>query len=242
LFGKNPDRGGSEMKKKAICLLSGGLDSTTSLYVALREGYEVLALTIHYGQTHAKEIDCAREIARILSIRHFVIPVSMPWKGSALLDEKIQIPSGRDPRQMASEIPVTYVPARNSIFLSLAASWAETEKADAVFIGANALDYSGYPDCRPEFLEAFERMLAVGTKVGVEGSRTQIKAPLLRLSKKEIVLLAADLYVPLAKTWSCYRGGDTPCGECDSCVLRSKGFSEAGLPDPLVTNAISRNS
>jgi 7-cyano-7-deazaguanine synthase len=230
------------MKKKAVCLLSGGLDSATSLYEAIREGYDVRALTVHYGQSHAKEIVCAREIAKALSIPHEVIPLTLPWKGSALLDEQIHIPASRDLRKMSAEIPVTYVPARNSIFISLAASWAETERAAAIFIGANALDYSGYPDCRPEYFEAFERLLAVGTKAGVEGARIQIKAPLLHLSKKEIVLLAAELQVPLAKTWSCYRGGKLPCGDCDSCLLRSKGFAEAGLPDPLVTNAVSRHS
>ncbi len=221
------------MSQKAVCLLSGGLDSVTSLYVAKREGYRLLALTFAYGQRHTKEIECAQAVARDLEIRHRVVPLEMPRQGSALLDPAIPVPVHRRESEMGADIPVTYVPSRNTIFLAMAASWAEAEGAGAVFIGANALDYSGYPDCRPEYFEAFERLLAVGTKAGVENRGIRICAPLLRLSKKEIVILGSALGVPFDKTWSCYRGGDFICGECDACLLRAKGFREAGIFDPL---------
>ncbi|MFA6600912.1 MAG: 7-cyano-7-deazaguanine synthase QueC [Candidatus Omnitrophota bacterium] len=230
------------MKPKAVCLLSGGLDSATCLYAASHEGYDVRALSIRYGQRHEREIECARAIAGGLGIAHEIVTISLPWKGSALLDPAIEIPSGREASQMASDIPVTYVPARNSIFLAVAASWAETEGASAIFIGANALDYSGYPDCRPGFLQAFERMLEAGTRAGVEGRPLRICAPLLSLSKKEIILLASSLGVPFEKTWSCYRGGRVPCGTCDSCLLRIKGFREAGIEDPWTADASSCHS
>ncbi len=223
--------------KKAVCLFSGGLDSATALYVARSEGYELLALTIHYGQLHEREIHSAREIAAGLKIPHEIVAISLPWKGSALLDSSVPMPLRRPLEEMTQEIPSTYVPARNSIFLALASSWAETAKAEAVFIGANALDYSGYPDCRPEYLAAFEEMIRLGTKAGAEGRKIQIKAPLLRLSKKEIIQLGRRLGVPFEKTWSCYQGKGTPCGECDSCRLRAKGFEEAGLKDPLLSHA-----
>lgn len=225
--------------KKAVCLLSGGLDSTTALYQARREGYEVYALTLHYGQLHEKEIDCARQIAGELGIPHHIVAISMPWKGSALLDSSIPVPTGREESEMAKEIPSTYVPARNSVFLSLAASWAESLGAEAIFFGANIQDYSGYPDCRPEFLNAFTELIRLGTKQGSEGRQMEIKAPLLKLSKKEIVLLGHLLGVPFQKTWSCYQGKGEPCGECDSCILRAKGFREAGFEDPLSHHATS---
>lgn len=225
--------------KKAVCLLSGGLDSTTTLYIALREGYEVTALTIHYGQLHEKEIESARVIASDLKIPQHMLSVPLPWGGSALLDSGIPIPVARDCFQMKAEIPATYVPARNSIFLSLAASLAEAQGAEAIFIGANALDYSGYPDCRPEYLRSFEEMLRRGTKAGIEGKMIRIEAPLIRLSKKVIIELAHALGVPFQKTWSCYQGWDIPCGQCDSCRLRAKGFREAGMEDPLIAYAVS---
>ena len=226
-------------KQHAVCLLSGGLDSATALYAARAEGYECIALTLQYGQLHVREIESARTIAARLGLRHFTIPVELPWKGSALLDPSIQMPAGRSERDMQKEIPVTYVPARNSIFLTLAASCAEACGAEVIFIGANALDYSGYPDCRPEYFEAAEKMITLGTKAGVEGKGFAIKAPLLKMSKKEIVLLGAKLGVPFEKTWSCYQGKDRPCGECDSCILRAKGFREAGTADPLFNHEIS---
>lgn len=220
---------------KAICLLSGGLDSTVSLYVARSEGYSPIALSIEYGQRHFREIASARALTKALRVPHFFAALSMPWKGSALLDAKIQLPKGRDEKTMAVEIPVTYVPGRNSVFLSMAMSCAETQRAEAIFIGANALDYSGYPDCRPEYLEAFARAMLSGTKAGGEGWKVEVKAPLINLTKKDIVLLGRKLGVPFETTWSCYAGDDKPCGVCDSCILRAKGFHEAGIPDPLVS-------
>lgn len=221
------------MKKKAVCLFSGGLDSTTTLYAARAENEECIALTFHYGQLHSKEIECSQKIAQELGVAHFLVPIELPWKGSALLDSGIPMPVGRTEKAMQKEIPVTYVPARNSIFLTFAASCAEASGAESIYIGANALDYSGYPDCRPEYFEAAANMIRLGTKAGVEGKAFAIKAPLLRMNKKEIVMLGARLGVPFEKTWSCYQGKEKPCGECDSCILRAKGFREAGIPDPL---------
>ncbi len=219
---------------KAIVLLSGGLDSTTTLYVALRDGFQPIVLSFHYGQLHEKELFSAKRIAAALKLEHWIIPLSLPWGGSALTDSQYVIPKGRDEKEITNEIPVTYVPARNSIFLSLAASLAETKEASAIFIGANALDYSGYPDCRPEFLKAFETLIRRGTRAGVEGKRIRVIAPLLELTKAEIVRLARELKVPFEWTWSCYDGKEIPCGECDSCILRAKGFREAGMSDPLL--------
>ena len=222
--------------KKAVCLLSGGLDSTTALYAALKERYEVTALTIHYGQLHQREIDFARETAFHFSLPHHIVPIAMPWKGSALLDSKIPVPVLREESLMSADIPSTYVPARNSVFLSLAASCAEAIGAQTIFIGANILDYSGYPDCRPEYFDAFEEMIRLGTKAGVKGKGIKINAPLLYLNKKEIIQLGQKLGVPFEMTWSCYQGKEMPCGQCDSCLLRAKGFHEAGTPDPLLAN------
>lgn len=221
--------------KKAICLLSGGLDSTVCLYVARSEGYSPVALSIEYGQRHSREVAAAQAVAQKLGIPHYLAAVNMPWKGSALLDAGIAIPKGRDERTMSGEIPVTYVPGRNSIFLSMAMSCAEAEKAQAVFFGANVLDYSGYPDCRPEYIEAFGDAVTRGTRDGVSGRKVEIKTPLIKLTKKDIILWGEKLGVPFESTWSCYSGGDKPCGGCDSCILRAKGFREAGLPDPLIT-------
>jgi len=222
------------MSSTAVCLLSGGLDSATALYVAMRECEKVYALTIHYGQLHEREIQSAHKITKKLSIPHEVIEISMPWKGSALLDSKISLPKNRESNEMALGIPATYVPARNTVFLSLAASYAETVKANLIYIGANAIDYSGYPDCRPEYFEQFEKALTLGTKCGAEGRGIKIKTPLILLKKSEIIQLGNSLNVPYDLTWSCYQGGDFPCGECDSCVLRAKGFEEAGAADPLL--------
>jgi len=217
----------------AVCLLSGGLDSATALYVAIQEGFTPVALTVDYGQRHRREIESARRIAKALKIEHQVISAKLPWGGSALLDTSIEVPSHRSTDEMAEAIPATYVPARNTVFLSLAASLAETRGADAIFIGANALDYSGYPDCRPDFFRAFETCIAKGTKRGTEGKKLQVFAPLINLKKSEIVLLAHKLEVPIDWTWSCYRGEQVPCGNCDACILREKGFSEAGLEDAI---------
>ena len=220
--------------KKAICLLSGGLDSTVSLYAARSEGYAPIALSVEYGQRHFREIAAARALTKMLVIPHFFSTLSMPWKGSALLDQKIKLPKDRDEKMMSGEIPATYVPGRNSVFLSMAMSCAEAENAEAIFIGANVLDYSGYPDCRPEYLTAVATAMWSGTKAGVEGKKIVIKAPLIKLTKKEIVLWGQKLGVPFDKTWSCYAGEDAPCGTCDSCILRAKGFREAGIQDPLI--------
>jgi len=224
------------MKKRSVVLLSGGLDSTTSLYVSLRDGYETAALTLDYGQLHQREIGFAKMHTAQLGIAHKIVNFELPWKGSSLLDSSIPIPANRKPVRNASQIPSTYVPARNSIFLTLAASYAETLQANAVFIGANALDYSGYPDCRPDFLRSMENTLNLGTKRGVEGFHLSLEAPLLSLSKAEIIKLGYSLNVPFDITWSCYRGSDRPCGDCDSCVLRAKGFLEANIADPALSS------
>ncbi len=219
--------------KKAVVLLSGGLDSTTALYVALRESIDTIALSFNYGQSHERELDSARKIASFLKIEHRIVPLSLPWGGSAITDEKIPLPKGRNQAEIKEGIPATYVPARNSIFLSLAASLAEAKEAEAIYFGANALDYSGYPDCRPSFIDAFQKMIEMGTKAGAEGKKIRVVTPLLHLSKAEIVRLGGELKIPFEWTWSCYEGGEFPCGECDSCILRAQGFQEAGIEDPL---------
>ncbi|MDD5449977.1 MAG: 7-cyano-7-deazaguanine synthase QueC [Candidatus Omnitrophica bacterium] len=214
--------------KKAIVLLSGGLDSATTLYYAKAKGYKCLCLGFDYGQRHVREIKSAQAIARRAGCRWQLLKINLPWKGSALLDKRMKVRTiVNSPWSMVHGIPNTYVPARNTIFLSFALSYAEAEGADAIFIGANAVDYSGYPDCRPRFIEAYNRVAAEGTKQ----SKIRIKAPLINKSKKEIVTLAARLRVPLELTWSCYKGASRPCGQCDSCVLRKKGFREAGITD-----------
>ncbi len=220
------------MKKKSVVLLSGGLDSTTVLYSTIRRGDEVSVLTVHYGQLHHKEIEFARKTTARLRLRHEVVHFNLPWKGSALLDAAIDVPKNRTSLAMGQGIPVTYVPARNTVFLALAASFAETLGAQNLVIGANALDYSGYPDCRPAFLQSMAETLRLGTKFGEEGGRFEVDAPLVNLSKKEIILMGAGLQVPFELTWSCYRGESQPCQQCDSCLLRAKGFAEAGLHDP----------
>ncbi len=224
-------------KRFAICLLSGGLDSATALFIARNESFTPLALTIDYGQLHRRELESAKQIAKHVEIEHRIVSIQLPWGGSALLDPKIQIPENRSVDEIPKEIPATYVPARNTIFLSLAASFAEARGAEAIFIGANALDYSGYPDCRLEYLISFEMLLKQGTKRGVEGKSVEIKAPLIVLKKSEIIRIAHALGVPIEWTWSCYKGGEFPCGVCDSCLLREKGFKEAGIPDPLIVQS-----
>lgn len=214
--------------KKAVVLLSGGLDSTTCLAVALRDGYKVYAISFDYGQRHKKELQCAKAIAEFYNIEQKVIKIDNVG-GSALTDMSIDVPEYKG----TSDIPVTYVPARNIIFLSHAVGYAEVVGAEAIYIGVNAVDYSGYPDCRPEFIEAFERTVMLGTKSGVEGNAVKIVTPLIRLSKAEIIKLAGECRAPLHLTTSCYRGGNKACGVCDSCVLRLKGFKEAGMEDPI---------
>ena len=202
---------------KAIVLLSGGLDSATVLYYAKAKGYKCQALIFDYGQRHRREVRSAVAVAKRAAVEYRVVRISLPWKGSALLDKKIKVPVKRK----FTGIPTTYVPARNIIFLSFALSYAETIGAKAIFIGANAIDFSGYPDCRPQFFKAFQKVIQTGTKA----KRIKIEVPLLRMTKAQIVNLAMKLKVPVELTWSCYQGGAKPCGVCDACRLREKGFS-----------------
>lgn len=218
--------------KKAVVLLSGGLDSATTLYYAKKKGCRCFCLIFDYGQRHRKEIDSARRIAQRAGCVYQIIKISLPWKGSSLLDKNKPLPVTRYP--LPANIPTTYVPARNIIFLSFALSYAEAIGASDIYIGANAIDYSGYPDCRPEFYQAFIRAAALGTKAGVEGAGVKIVTPLIRKTKAGIVKLGMGLGVPYELTWSCYKGGKMPCGECDSCRFREKGFREAGCADPLL--------
>lgn len=227
----------SRASKKAVVLLSGGLDSATTLYIAMEEGYRPFALSLGYGQRHRREVECARWLADHRGIEWRELSIELPWGGSALLDPGLEMPKDRTLAEMTAHIPSTYVPARNTIFLSFALSWAEALEASAIFIGANALDYSGYPDCRPEYFEAMEDVFQRGTKAGVEGESIHIVAPLLSKTKAEIVRWGRELGVPFEHTWSCYEGGDVPCGACDACLLREKGFREAGLTDPLLSVA-----
>jgi len=229
-------RAGEPLRRRAVVLLSGGMDSATVLAMAEKRGYDISALSFDYGQRHRREIICARKIAFHFDVReHLVLRIPLgELGGSALTDPKIQIPAGKGPWRRGACIPATYVPGRNLILLSFAAAYAEVIGAEAVFIGANALDYSGYPDCRPDFLRQFESTAAKGTRRGISGKPLRIIAPLLRLSKADIVKLGASLGVPFQLTWSCYRGGIRPCGRCDSCLIRAKGFREAGMKDPLI--------
>ena len=223
------------MTPKAVCLLSGGLDSATCLALARRDGYECYALSFDYGQRHRIELDAAARVAQALGAkRHIVAKIGLDAFGGSALTAAIDVPKGRSADQMEHGIPVTYVPARNTIFLSFALAWGEVLGTGDLYIGVNALDYSGYPDCRPEFIEAYERMANLATKAGVEGTaRVRIHTPLLRLSKSEIVTLGQELGLPFGLTHSCYDPAPDgrPCGECDSCLLRRKGFQEAGIED-----------
>ncbi len=223
--------------KRAVCLLSGGLDSTTCLAHARSEGYECYALTVDYGQRHRVEIEVARLVARASGAAgHEIISVDLRRFGGSALTADIDVPKHRAVEEMGQGIPVTYVPARNTVFLSLALAWAEALDAGDIFLGVNAIDYSGYPDCRPEYIEAFERMANLATKAGVEGrQRLRIHTPLIQLTKAGIVKRAAELGVDFGLTSSCYDPDESgrPCGDCDSCLLRRRGFAEAGLKDPL---------
>lgn len=219
----------------AVVGLSGGLDSTVCLALATRESPDgVLALTFDYGQRHGIELDRAGAVAARYGVEHLVVTIdASTWGGSALTDRSIEVPR---PGESGEVIPVTYVPARNLIFLSVAVGIAEVRRADSVWIGVNALDYSGYPDCRPEFISSFEATAALALKRGVEGNPVSIRAPLLTRSKADIVRLGVELGAPLELTWSCYRGGPSPCGACDACHLRAKGFAEAGVADPALSS------
>jgi 7-cyano-7-deazaguanine synthase len=218
----------------AVVLLSGGLDSYTAAAILQRDGFDVCALSVIYGQRHAREIDSARAVARALDVRqHLEVRVDLAAIGGSALTTDSPVP--KDRTLDAAVIPATYVPARNTVFLSLALAWAEVLDARDIAIGANALDYSGYPDCRPDYLEAFERLAALATRAGVEGSRFRIHAPLLHMSKAEIVRTGLSLGLDYGLTHSCYDpdSAGRPCRRCDSCVLRAKGFAEAGVDDPL---------
>src|SRR5436190_16642128 len=222
--------------KRAVVLLSGGIDSTTTLAIAIAEDYETYALSFDYGQRHQIETDAARRVANSLGAKeHHVAKIDMRIFGGSALTDDVDVPKQRSATEIGHGIPVTYVPARNTIFLSYALALAETLGAGYIFIGANAIDYSGYPDCRPEFIAAFETLANLATKAGVEGARFRIHAPLIKLSKAEIIRQALELDVDLALTHSCYDPSPdgVACGECDSCLLRLKGFREAGLEDPI---------
>jgi 7-cyano-7-deazaguanine synthase len=214
---------------KSVVLLSGGLDSATTLYFAKSKGYACHCLIFDYNQRHRREIKSAVAVAKKAKCPYSLVKISMPWKGSALLDKKINLPKNQSLTR--GGIPPTYVPARNIIFLSFAASYAEAIGARDIFIGANAIDYSGYPDCRPDFIRSYQAMLAKGLKTGVEKKVIRLQTPLIRKTKAQIVKLAKSLDVPLQLTWSCYQGGNKPCGVCDSCRFRAKGFEEAGYED-----------
>ncbi len=223
--------------KRAVCLLSGGLDSATCLGVARRDGFECYALSFDYGQRHAVELAAAARVAKHYQAReHKIAKIDLRVFGASALTADLSVPKHQSASEIGAGIPITYVPARNTIFLSFAMAWAEVLESPDIFIGVNAIDYSGYPDCRPEFIAAFERMANLATKTGVEG-RTALKihTPLAQLNKAEIVRLGAEVGLDFALTHSCYdpEEGGRPCGQCDSCLLRRKGFSEAGIPDPL---------
>ena len=221
---------------RAVVLLSGGLDSATTLALAAGTGFECYALSFDYGQRHRRELDAAREVAAALgAVRHEVLAFDLRRFGGSALTADIAVPRDRSDAELGRGIPVTYVPARNTIFLSFALAWAETLGAGDVYIGVNVLDSSGYPDCRPEYIEAFERMANLATKAGVEGRLLTIHTPLIRMSKAEIVETAISRGVPLELTWSCYepQSDSAACGRCDACQLRRRGFAEAGHTDPL---------
>jgi 7-cyano-7-deazaguanine synthase len=241
------------MKRLGLVLLSGGLDSTTVAALARRQGYDLSAVTVHYGQAHHREIESARRVAQALALNHRVVDVTffkeLAWYSALTHPERFALPADRAPEAMAQDIPVTYVPLRNTFFLTLGAALLESEALQAIegerilpaqleavlFIAANAVDYSGYPDCRPEYYRAMAESLRLGSKLGTQyGVAPRIETPLIQFSKAEIVRLAVQVGAPLEHTWSCYEGGDHPCGRCDSCLLRAKGFEEAGTPDPAL--------
>jgi 7-cyano-7-deazaguanine synthase len=222
--------------KPAVVLLSGGIDSSTTLAIAIAEGFEPYALSFDYGQRHQIETEAARRVADSLCVKeHRIAKIDMRVFGGSALTDDVEVPKKRSEAEIAHGIPVTYVPARNTIFLAYALSWVEVVQASDIFLGVNAIDYSGYPDCRPEFIAAFENLANLGTKAGVEGRRFHIHTPLIKFSKSEIIRKAVELGVDLSLTHSCYDPSPEgfACGECDSCLLRLKGFREAGLRDPI---------
>jgi len=241
------------MPSYGVTLLSGGLDSTTVAVQALHETANLSAITFHYGQSHSKEVDCAQEIAGVLGIQHQLLDISflgqVAWYSALTNPDRFPVPEDRPLEKMGASIPITYVPLRNTIFLSLAAAYLESQVLYAleidgvspkevearVYMAPNALDYSGYPDCRPEYFQKMTKALAYGSKLWTEYQiPIQVKTPIIEMSKMEIVKLGLRLKAPLELTWSCYQGGSLPCGSCDSCLLRAKGFDEAGVPDPAL--------
>ena len=241
-----------------VTLLSGGLDSTTVTAYARDRTERLTALTFHYGQSHAKEVDQAQQIAQIMGIDHKLLDISflsdVAWYSALTSPDLFPIPKGRDAKEMGFGIPITYVPLRNTIFLALSAAFLESQVLHAIeveghpadevqaclYMAPNAIDYSGYPDCRPEYFEQVRETLRYGSKLGTQyGIAFDVETPIIRLSKAEIVKMALELKAPLEHTWSCYEAGDAPCGRCDSCILRAKGFQEAGVPDPLLVRATS---
>ena len=233
----------NDQTKKAVILLSGGLDSATVLAIAKAEGYEPYALSFSYGQRHAWELEAAKRVAASIGVaQHRVTTIDLRAFGGSALTADLDVPKGRDAEEMSHGIPITYVPARNTIFLSFALAWAEVLGASDIFLGVNALDYSGYPDCRPEFIAAFEKMANLATKAGVEGRQhLRIHTPLIAMTKAQIIATGMELGVDYALTSSCYDPGPTgaTCGQCDSCLLRKKGFRENGIEDPLRRAATS---
>jgi 7-cyano-7-deazaguanine synthase len=239
------------MHKVGVVLLSGGLDSTTVAAFAQKQGYELVAVTVHYGQKHSREIESATRVARSLGIKHEVVDVGffkrLAWYSALTSSEQFSVPKLRNQADMAADIPITYVPLRNTFFVTLAAAFVESEAlylieqkkikpqevTASIFIAANAIDYSGYPDCRPEYYAQMAKAICLGSKLGSQYNRPiTIETPIISMTKAEIVKLAVDLKAPLEFTWSCYEGGKQPCGKCDSCILRAKGFEEAGYEDP----------
>ncbi len=225
-------------KEKAVVLLSGGLDSATALAIAIQSGFKILPLTIDYGQKHIWEIESSKNLIRHFKISsHKVFKLDLSSIGGSALTDDIEVPKNRNNEEISEEIPITYVPARNTIFLSIALGYAEVKNANHIFIGVNAIDYSGYPDCRPEFIQSFETTANLATKMGVEGFRKiKIHTPLIDMEKSSIIKTGIELGVDYSITHSCYdpKSDGKPCKECDACILRLKGFEEAGLKDPLI--------
>lgn len=223
------------MTRNAVCLISGGIDSCVTSYIAQAEGYQIYGLSFRYGQRHEKELFCAKKIVKSLTVKnHIILNIELEkLADSSLLHQSKDAIKHQNYVNIGNHIPSTYVPARNTVFLSLALAHAETITAEAIYIGANAVDYSGYPDCRPEYLKAFQQMADLATKRGVEGHPIKIEAPLLQLTKVEIIQKGLSLNVPFEDTWSCYHGEDLACGRCDACLLRLRGFHEAQIKDPV---------